>query len=93
MSGTYDGRRRTRKGFPGPAAGHARTMPVWPLLAVPGTLVILAGVLYLSALAESRFLCPRSLIVSAARTRRTTPEYVEAFVARQYERLLRESQV
>ncbi len=67
-------------------------MSAWPLLAVPATLLLLAAVLYLSAFAESRFLCPRSLIVSAVRTRRTTPEYVEAFVARQYERLLQESQ-
>lgn len=68
-------------------------MSLWPLLAVPATVLLLGGVLFLSAFAEARFLCPRSLIVSAARTRRTTPEYVEAFVARQYERLLREHQV
>lgn len=67
-------------------------MSPWPFLAVPGVLLLMAGVLYLSAYAEARFLCPRSLIVSAARTRRTTPEYVEAFVARQYERLLQEYQ-
>jgi hypothetical protein len=66
-------------------------MSAWPLLAVPATLLLLAAILSLSAWAESRFLCPRSLIVGAARTRRTSPEYVEAFVARQYERLLQES--
>lgn len=65
-------------------------MSPWPFLAVPGVLFVLAAVLFLSASAEARFLCPRSLIVSAARTRRATPEYVESFVARQYERLLRE---
>ncbi|HEX2039165.1 MAG TPA: hypothetical protein VHF47_05455 [Acidimicrobiales bacterium] len=67
-------------------------MSGWPLLVIPGTLLLLAAVLYLSALAEERFLSPRSLILSTVRARRTSPEYAEAFVARQFERLLREYQ-
>ena len=62
------------------------------LLTVPGTLALLSVVLWVSALADKRFLSPRSLILSAARARRTTPEYTEAFVARQFERLLRDAQ-
>jgi hypothetical protein len=60
------------------------------LLAVPGTCIFLGVVLYLSALAERRLLSPRRLILGAARARRGTPEFAEAFVARQFERLLRE---
>ena len=62
----------------------------WFLLAVPGTCTMLAAVLYLSAVAERRLLSPRRLIQGAARARRSTPEFAEAFVARQFERLLRE---
>lgn len=67
-------------------------MSVWLLLATPGTFLLLSGVLYLSALTEERLLSPRSLIVSTVRARRASPEYAEAFVARQFERLLREYQ-
>ena len=62
----------------------------WLLLAVPGTTILLAVVLALSAAAERRFLSARSLIVSVARARRSTPEFAEAFVARQFERILQE---
>lgn len=70
---------------------------IWPVsivlaVSVPGTLVVLSALLWLSAAAEQRFLSPRSLILGAARARRTTPEYTEAFVARQFDRLLRESE-
>ncbi len=51
---------------------------------------MLAAVLYLSAVAERRLLSPRRLILGAARARRSTPEFAEAFVARQFDRLLRE---
>lgn len=61
------------------------------LLAVPGTCAFLGGVLYLSAVAERRLLSPRRLILGAARARRSTPEFAEEFVARQFERLLREA--
>lgn len=60
------------------------------LLAVPGTCVVLATVLYLSAVAERLLLSPRRLILVAARARRSTPEFAEAFVARQFERMLNE---
>ena len=62
----------------------------WLLLAVPATSAVLAAVLYLSAVAERRLLSPRRLILGAARAKRNTPEFAEAFVARQFERLLRE---
>ena len=61
----------------------------WLLLAVPGTTAVLSVVLALSAAAERRFLSPRSLIVGVARARRSTPEFAEAFVAGQFERILR----
>lgn len=68
-------------------------MPPWLLLlALPLTLAIPCGMLALSALAEERFLSPRSLIVSAMRSRRSGPEFTEAFVAREFERLLKTTQ-
>ena len=60
------------------------------LVAVPGTTVLLAVILALSAAAERRFLSARSLIVGVARARGGTPEFAEALVARQFERILRE---
>ena len=62
----------------------------WLLLAVPGTSVLLGVILALSAAAERRFLSPRSLIAGVVRARRSTPEFAELFVARQFERLLKE---
>lgn len=71
------------------AGGYEEAMsPVVLLLSIPGTLVLLAAVLVLSAMAEERFLSPRSLVISVVRTRNNTPEYAEAFVARQLEQLL-----
>lgn len=64
--------------------------PAWLLAAVPGTVMLLAAILALSALAEQHFLSPRSLILAAVRSRRSTPEYAEAYVARQFELLLRD---
>ncbi len=52
--------------------------------------MLLTVILALSAAAERRFLSARSLIVGVARARRGTPEFAEAFVARQFERMLRE---
>lgn len=51
---------------------------------------MLAAVLELSAVAECRLLSPRKLILGAVRARRNTPDFTEAFVAGQFERLLRE---
>ncbi|MGH9179144.1 MAG: hypothetical protein ACRD0N_11420 [Acidimicrobiales bacterium] len=62
---------------------------LWVLVAVPGTCVLLGLVLFMSAYAEQRFLSPRWLVRSAVRAR-NTPELAEAFVARQFERVLRE---
>jgi hypothetical protein len=67
-------------------------MSVWLLLTIPGTLLLLSAVLFLSGQAEERFLSPRSLIVGATKARWNSPEYAEAFVARQFERLLRDYQ-
>lgn len=62
----------------------------WLIAAIPGTVILLAAILALSALAEQRFLSPRSMILATVRARRTTPEYAEAYVARQFEVLLRD---
>ena len=62
------------------------------LMFVPGTVALLAAVLFLSALAEERFLSSRSLIVGVVRTKGNTPEYAEAFVAKEFDRLLRVQQ-
>ncbi len=63
----------------------------WVVLFVPGTLALLAAILFLSALAEE-FLSPRSLIVGAVRSRRNSPEQAEALVVREYERLISTAQ-
>ncbi len=62
------------------------------LLLVPGSLALLMGILMLSQAVEQRVLSPRAMIVSAARARRSPPEFAETFVAAQLERLLREAQ-
>ncbi len=62
------------------------------LLAVPASLLLIMGILLLSAWIEQRVLSPRSMIISAVRARRTPPEFAEAFVARQLERLLSNDQ-
>lgn len=67
-------------------------MAAWQLLTIPGTLLLLSTVLFLSAKAEDRFLSPRALILGVTRSRRNSPEYAEVFVARQFERLLRDYQ-
>lgn len=75
--------------MPGGGPGYEEVMPAFLLLFVPGTVALLATVLFVSALAEERFLSPGSVILGTVRARNNTPEYVEAFVARQSERLLR----
>ena len=89
----------TPKGRSGaPRLGLDRRLPRytdvvdWLLLGVPGALVFVSALLALSSLLEQRVLSPRSMIVSAARARRAQPEFAEAFVAREVERLLREVQ-
>ena len=78
-------------GFRPEAAGYeAFVNSVLALLAVPGTIVLLAAILYMSAFADRRFLSPRSLILGVVRARGNSPEFAEAFVARQLERILRE---
>lgn len=68
-------------------------MPVWLIpVVIVAAFSIMVGVLWLSAWVESSVLSPRSIIVSAARARHTTPEYSEALVAREFERLLRDAQ-
>lgn len=65
-------------------------MAAWLLITIPGTLVLLSVLLFLSAQAEERFLSPRSLLLQASRARWNSPEYAEVFVARQAEQLLRD---
>ncbi len=60
----------------------------WLLVFIPGTIALLAAILFLSALAEQRFLSSRSIVLGAVRARRNTPEHAEAVVAREFERLL-----
>jgi hypothetical protein len=68
-------------------------MPWWLLLlTVPAALLIPSGLLMLSASAERRILSPRSLILSTAKARRSTPEVTEVLVAREFERLLKDTQ-
>lgn len=64
-------------------------MPVIAIAAIPLTLGLLFGVLLLSAFVEERFLSPRAVVLSVVRTKsRSTPEYAEALVARECDRLL-----
>jgi hypothetical protein len=67
-------------------------MSLLVLLLIPGTFVLLLGLLLLSALVEERVLSPQSMILQVARTRASSPEYAEAFVAREFDRLLRQAQ-
>lgn len=67
-------------------------MPAWLLvLSLPVALLIPCGLLALSAMVEKHLLSPRALIRSAVRAR-TGPEFTEAFVAREFERLLKSVQ-
>ncbi len=62
---------------------------LWSLLLIPGTIALLAAILFLSDVAETRIVSPRALILRAVSARRTTPENAEALVAAEVERLLR----
>lgn len=72
--------------------GYIAVMFYLALAAVPGAFVMLVGLLALTAYVEQRVLHPRSMIATAVRSRRSSPEYTEVFVAREFERLLREAQ-
>ena len=78
--------------FSGPAGGNTSRMPLWTLLSIPGTLILLVLVLYLTDVAETRIVSSRALILRAVVRRRTSPEQAEALVAAEVERLLRASQ-
>ncbi|MEY2567565.1 MAG: hypothetical protein QOE35_2094 [Actinomycetota bacterium] len=81
-----------RKGLSGPVRGESCLVSLLVLLLIPGTFVLLLGLLLLSAWVEERVLSPQSMILQVARTRASTPEYAEAFVAREFDRLLRQAQ-
>ena len=67
-------------------------MSLLVLFAIPGTFVLLLGLLLLSALVEEKVLSPQSMILRVAKARSSTPEHAEVFVAREFERLLRQGQ-
>jgi len=67
-------------------------MSAWSLLFVPGTLLVLFGLLMLTVMAERRILSPRALILQVSRARMAGPDHIETVVAREYERLLRDYQ-
>ena len=74
-------------------ARYTPTMPSWLLLlALPVALGLPCLMLLLSAAAERRILSPQSLILSTARARRSGPELTEQLVAREFERLLKDTQ-
>ena len=58
------------------------------LISIPGTLVMLGLLLFLSDLAENRIVSPQALIVKAAKGRGTSPERAERLVAEEIDRLL-----
>ena len=65
-------------------------MNPWWLLLVPVSLGLMAGLLAATAWLEQRVLAPHQVILASVRSRRTPVEHIEAFVAREAERLLRE---
>jgi hypothetical protein len=67
-------------------------MSAWSILLVPGTIVMILGMLLLTVYAENHLLSPRSIILHVAKARKAPPEHAEQLVAREFERLLRESQ-
>lgn len=67
-------------------------MSLLVLLLIPGTFALLLGLLLLSALVEERVLSPQSMILQVAKTKASSPEYAEAFVAREFDRMLRQAQ-
>ena len=61
----------------------------WLILLVPAALLLMCGLLGLTAWLEESVLSPRALILKTLRTRRAEPEHVERLVAEQYEKVLR----
>ena len=70
---------------------NTNPVSLFALLFIPGTLALIMGLLFLSALVEERVLSPRALILRVARANAATPEHAETFVAREFERLLRQT--
>lgn len=69
--------------------GYDAPMPVpVMMLSIPATVLLLAAVLVWSTVAERRVLSPRALVFRVVQARRTTPDFVEAFVARECQHLL-----
>jgi hypothetical protein len=60
------------------------------LLMIPGTLLLLTGLLAFSAYAENHMVSSQALILRVATSRRGRPEVAEGVVAREIERLLRQ---
>ncbi|MEO6120948.1 MAG: hypothetical protein ABIW46_08655 [Acidimicrobiales bacterium] len=58
------------------------------LLSIPLTVVLLATMLALSAGVERHVLSSRSLVIRVVRARHTSPDFVEAVVAREWAPLL-----
>jgi hypothetical protein len=58
------------------------------LLGIPAAFVLIGGLLALSWALECSVLSPKSMILTAARSVRSDPDYAEQFVAREFERLL-----
>ncbi|HZU74714.1 MAG TPA: hypothetical protein VE990_18300 [Acidimicrobiales bacterium] len=56
--------------------------------AILGTMGILVGLLMITDFAERRFVSSQALIRGVARSRRLSPDSVEALVAREAERVL-----
>jgi len=68
-------------------------VPNWLLLlTIPVAFGIPCALLFVSAAVEERVLSPQSMIRSAALARHGPPEHAEAFVAREFERLLKNAQ-
>ena len=64
-------------------------MGAWALLSIPGILLLLGLLLFLSDWAEDHVVSPRALIIRAAKGKRTPPERAEALVAAEIDRLLK----
>ena len=58
------------------------------LIAVPAAFAVVGGLLALSWMLECSVLSPKSMIVTAARSTRSDPDYAEQFVTREIERIL-----
>ena len=63
-------------------------MNPWWVLLIPLSLGLLALLLAATAWLEERMLAPHRIIGASVRSRRAPVEHVEAFVAREAERLL-----